>query len=125
MTRWADLGPFQQVWVGTACLSTWLLFLLCAWSAESYLAGGEQLQYHKHLRESSRQADLIPLQELLMVAKFCPRSAHSLTQEIQEVIEKRSGEGIPPNEFGTRGLHIGIASGAGRLEISKQTIVGR
>lgn len=73
-----------------------------AWSAESCLAGGKQLHYHKPpIREPPRQADLIPLQELLKAAKFCPRSSYSVTQIIQEVTKQRFGEGILPNEFGT------------------------
>ena len=73
-----------------------------AWSAESCLAGGQQLHYHKPpIREPRSQADLITLQELLKAAKFCPRSSYSVTQIIQEVTTQRFGEGILPNEFGT------------------------
>ena len=47
------------------------------------------MHYHKlPIKEPPRQADLIPLQELLKVAKFCPRSAYSLTHKIQEVTKR-------------------------------------
>lgn len=116
VTRWADLGPFQHGWVGTTCPPSWLLFLLKAQRAESCLAGGERSHYHVHpIRESPRHTDLISLQELLMVAKFYPRSAYSFIQEIEEVTEERSGEGLPPSEFSTWGLHTDTASGAGRI----------
>lgn len=53
------------------------------------------------IKEPPRQADLILLQELLKTAKFCPRSAYSLTQKIQEVTKKSFGVGILAKEFDT------------------------
>lgn len=117
VARWADLGPFQhrQGWAGTACPSSWFSLLLHAWSAESCLTGGEQLYYHKPpIREVPGLADLIPLQELLIVAKFCPRSAHSLNQKIKEVTERDLEKEFCPMSLEPGGC-TQTASGAGRI----------
>lgn len=60
--------------------------------------------------ESLRQADLIPLQELLKAAKFCPRSSYSVLQIIQEAKQRVWKEEFCPMSLAPRELHTDIAS---------------
>lgn len=115
----ADLGPFQhrQGWIGTGCLSTWLSFLLHVMSAESCLAGGEGLHYHKPPIRASPVGWSHLFTRVTDDGQVLPQICISTHSEdtIRGVAEKRFGEGILPNESSTWGLLTDITSSVERI----------